>query len=122
MGELESKIQRRCQKVLKDGGAFVIKTHGDMYSRVGIPDLIACIPVTKENLLKMLEGNWYKDNKIGIFVGLEIKRVGKLDTYDDRRRAQEIVGNEIKNAGGVWFAIDDSDYVEAILKVTKGEL
>ena len=122
MAELESGIQRRCQKVLKDNGAFVFKTHGDMYSRIGIPDLVACVPVTEEVLRKMLDEGWFKDNKVGIFMGLEIKRVGKLNVFDDRRKAQEIVGNEIKNAGGIWFAIDDSELVEAIIKTTKGEL
>jgi hypothetical protein len=122
MSELENKLQRRCQKILKDGGAFVFKTHGDMYSRIGIPDLVSCIPVTEDVLRKMLDDGWFKDRKVGIFVGLECKRVGKLDVFDDRRKAQEIVGGEIKNAGGIWFAIDDSDIVEAIIKTTKGEM
>jgi hypothetical protein len=122
MSELESKLQRRCQKILKDGGAFVFKTHGDMYSRVGIPDLVSCIPVTEDTLKKMLDDGWFKNRKIGIFVGFECKREGKLNVFDDRRKAQEIVGNEIKNSGGIWFAVDDSDVVEAILKTMKGEL
>lgn len=122
MGELESKIQRRCQKVIKENGAFVFKTHGDMYSRVGIPDLVACVPVTEDILKKLLDDGWFKDNKIGIFVSFECKQVGKLNVFDDRRKAQEIVGNEIKDAGGIWFAIDDSDIVEAIIKTMKGEL
>jgi hypothetical protein len=122
MSELESKLQRRCQKTLKDGGAFVFKTHGDMYSRVGIPDLVACIPTDENALRKLLDDGWFKNNKIGLFVAFEVKRVGKLDLFDDRRKAQEIVGKEIKNAGGIWFAIDDSDVVEAIMKTLKGEL
>lgn len=122
MSELESKIQRRCQKILKDNEAFVFKTHGDMYTRIGIPDLVACVPVTEEVLKKMLDDGWFKDRRIGIFVGLECKQVGKLNVFDDRRKAQEIVGNEIKSAGGIWFAIDDSDVVEAIVKTMKGEM
>ena len=122
MGELESKLQRRCQQILKDGGAFVFKTHGDMYSRIGIPDLVSCIPVTEDVLRKLLDEGWFKDNNVGIFVGFECKRQGKLDVFDDRRKAQEIVGKEIKNAGGIWFAIDDSDLVLAVLKTMKGEL
>ena len=122
MSELESDLQRRCQQILKNGGSFVFKTHGDMYSRVGIPDLVACVPVTEDVLKKMLDDGWFRNNKIGIFVGLECKRVGKLNVFDDRRKAQEIVGNEIKNAGGIWFAIDDSDIVHAIVKTTKGEM
>ena len=70
----------------------------------------------------MLDDGWFKDNKIGIFMGIETKRVGKLHVFDDRRKAQEIVGREIKNAGGIWFAIDDSDIIEAIVKTSKGEL
>ena len=120
MSELESNLQRRCQKILKDGGAFVFKTHGDMYSRVGIPDLVCCMPTDENILRKMLDEGWFRDNKIGLFVGFECKRKGKLDTFDDRRKAQEIVGNEIKNSGGLWFAIDDSDMVKAILEMTKG--
>lgn len=122
MAELEGSIQRRCQKVLKDNDAFVFKTHGDMYSRIGIPDLVACIPVTEEVVKILLEEGWFKNNKVGIFLGLEVKRVGKLNVFDDRRKAQEIVGREIKNAGGLWFAIDDSEMVEALIKKIKGEL
>ena len=122
MGELENKLQRRCQKILKDGNAFVFKTHGDMYTRRGIPDLVSCIPVSEETVRHLLENGWFKNNKIGIFVAFECKRPGELDVFDDRRRAQEIVGKEIKNAGGIWFAIDDSDIVEAILKTFRGEL
>lgn len=122
MSELESKLQRRCQKILKENGAFVFKTHGDIYSRIGIPDLVSCIPVTEDVVRKMLEEGWFRDNRLGIFVGFECKRAGKLHVIDDRRRAQEIVGEEIKKAGGLWFAIDDSDMVEAIVKSMKGEL
>lgn len=122
MSELESKLQRRCQKILKDGSAFVFKTHGDMYSRVGIPDLVSCIPVDENILRKMLDDGWFKNRTIGIFAGFECKREGKSDIFDNRRHAQEIVGNEIKNAGGLWFIIDDSDVVEAIIRTTKGEL
>jgi hypothetical protein len=120
MSELESNLQRRCQKILKDGGAFVFKTHGDMYSRIGIPDLVCCMPTDENILRKMLDEGWFRNNKIGLFVGFECKRKGKLNTFDDRRKAQEIVGNEIKNSGGLWFAIDDSDMVKAILEMTKG--
>ena len=122
MGELENKLQRRCQKILKDGGAFVFKTHGDMYTRRGIPDLVSCIPASEEQIRKLLDEGWFKNDRVGIFVAFECKRPGELDVFDDRRKAQEIVGNEIKNASGIWFAIDDSDVVEAILKKMKGEL
>lgn len=122
MKELESKIQRRCQEVFKRDKYFVMKTHGDLYSRAGIPDLIACVPVKIEVIRKMLEDGWFRDNKIGIFIGLEVKTPETIRIFDDTREAQEIVGKEIKNSGGLWFVVDDDVTVEALLKVTKGEL
>ena len=55
MAEVESKIQRRCQKVMTENEVFVFKTHGDMYTRVGIPDLIACVPVTEAAIRQLLK-------------------------------------------------------------------
>lgn len=117
--ELESRIQRRCQEIMKKAGAFVFKTHGSMYTRTGIPDLVACVPVTIDVLRQMIDDDWYKDNKIGLFVSLEIKREDRLNELS---KAQEIVGKEIKNAGGQWFALDDSELVSAIMKTIRGEL
>ena len=47
-----------------------------------------------------------------VFIGLELKREGHLNEVSE---AQKIVGQKIKNAGGLWFAIDDSDLVEALM-------
>lgn len=117
--ELESRLQRRCQQIIKEGGAFVFKTHGNMYTRTGLPDLVACVPTTKEALQKMLDDDWFKDDKIGIFVSFEIKR---SDHLSDLSQAQAIVGREIKDAGGIWFAVDDTDLIYAVMKTIGGEL
>lgn len=118
MAELESRLQRRCQSILKDKQAFVIKTHGDIYGRVGIPDLIACVPIDKDRLLDLVNEDWFKDGKVGLFVSFELKREGHLK---DVSRAQEIVGKEIKDAGGLWFAIDDSELLEYLIDKLKGD-
>lgn len=117
--ELESKIQRRCQSIVKENGGFVFKTHGDIYSRPGIPDLICCIPTSVERLQKLIDQGWFKNNKIGIFVGFEIKRKDLLNQVSE---AQKIVGEEIQQAGGMWYTTDNSDLVEGICKLLKGEL
>ena len=118
MAELESGLQRRCQAVLKKKKAFVIKTHGDIYGRVGIPDLIGCLPIEKDRLLELMNEDWFKSGKIGLFVSFEIKRENHLK---DVSKAQEIVGKEIKDAGGLWFAIDDSELLEYLLDKLRGE-
>lgn len=119
MNELESKIQRRCQRIIIDSGGFVFKTHGDMYMRKGIPDLVCCMPTDHDTIKKMLDEGYFRDNKVGIFVGFEIKRKNLLSDVSD---AQKIVGRQIEKAGGLWYAVDDSDVVEAIIEVLKGRL
>lgn len=118
MAELESKLQRRCQSVLKDKRAFVFKTHGDIYGRVGIPDLVACLPIKKDRLLELMNEDWFKNNEVGIFISFEIKRENHLK---DVSRAQQIVGKEITDAGGLWFAIDDSELLEFLIDKLKGD-
>lgn len=122
MEKPETPIQRRCQKVLLNGNAFVFKTHGDMYTRKGISDLIACVPTTEKDIRQMLNEGWFKDGKIGIFLAIEVKTPKKINVMDDERIAQEIVGKEIKRAGGLFFVVDDDEMVEALLKKIKGEL
>lgn len=119
MAELESAIQRRCQKILKEHKAFVFKTHGSIFTRAGIPDLVACVPISMKTLQEMVKDGWLKEDDIGIFVGLETKRP---DHMNELSRAQEIVGDEIKKAGGIWYAVDDSDTVLALMKLMRGEL
>ena len=109
----ETTIQTKCQKVFKEHKSFVYKTHGDIFVRAGIPDLIACVPTTMDDLLK---AGFDKDEKIGLFVSVETKTPDKINTFDYTRQAQEIVGNEIKNAGGIWFVTDNEDTVEKMLK------
>lgn len=117
--ELESRLQRRCQDAIKAAKGFVFKTHGSIFTRTGIPDLVACIPTTKENLQKMLDNNWFEDGKIGLFVSFEIKRENELNQVSD---AQRIVGKEIRDAGGIWYAVDDSDLVQAMIKTIEGKM
>lgn len=117
--ELENRLQRRCQQIIKDNGAFVFKTHGNMFTRAGLPDLIACVPMTVSSLQEMIADGWFPDDKIGIFVSFELKRENHLDEVS---KAQEIVGKEITKAGGIWIATDDSDVVKGLMKKMRGEI
>lgn len=117
--ELESSIQRRCQKIIKDNDAFVFKTHGDMYGRAGIPDLVACIPVDFETLQKLIQDDFFANKLIGIFVGIELKRPGHMSEISP---AQIVVGKEIKKAGGLWYATDDVETVEALMLTMRGKI
>lgn len=112
--ERERKVQERTMRVIRKYGGYVYKNAQNMYTEKGRPDLTACIPTT----LSKLEEVFGKDAKIGLFVGIELKRDGHLNNVSD---AQRIVGNQIKKANGIWFAIDDADIVEALMIKLVGE-
>ena len=113
----ETAIQVSCQAIFKKKKAFVLKKHGDKYTRPGIPDLIACVPTTIEDLLK----SYSKTDIIGIFVGVENKTTSKLKVFDTQRQTQEIVGKEIINAGGIWFVTDNDKDIEKVLERLQGK-
>ena len=114
MNEKEAALQRRCQNIIRKYGGYIFKNNGNIYTESGRPDLTGCIPITVDDFVKIFGTN----KKIGLFIGLELKRSGHLSEVSE---AQKIVGQKIKNAGGLWFAIDNSDIVEALmLKLTGG--
>lgn len=106
--ERERKVQEKTMRVVRKYGGYVYKNAQNMYTEKGRPDLTACVPTT----LAKLEKLFGKDAKIGVFVGIELKRDGHLNEVSD---AQRIVGNQIKKASGIWLAIDDADVIEAFM-------
>lgn len=113
--ERERKTQEKTMRVIRKYGGYVYKNAQNMYTEKGRPDLTACVPVTLKTLSKVFGEN----AKVGIFVGIEMKRPGLVDNTSS---AQEIVGRQIKKASGLWFAIDDPDIIEALMiKLTEDQ-
>ena len=106
--ERERKVQEKSLRLIRSYNGYVYKNAQNMYTEKGRPDLTACIPVS----IKKLRELFGDDGKIGIFVGIELKREGHLNGLSE---AQRIVGNQIKKANGLWFAIDNTDMIEALL-------
>lgn len=106
--ERERKVQERTMRVVRKYGGYVYKNAQNMYTEKGRPDLTACVPTT----LKRLEKIFGEDAKIGVFVGIELKRDGHLGEVSE---AQKIVGKQIMKANGIWLAVDDSDVIEALM-------
>lgn len=106
--ERERKTQEKTMTIIRNYGGYVYKNNQNMYTEKGRPDLTACVPTTLKTLSKLFGEN----AKIGIYLGIEMKRPGLID---DTSAAQEIVGRKIKKAKGLWFAIDDPDVVEALM-------
>lgn len=117
--ELESNLQRRIQSTLRDYNSYVFKNNGNIFTEVGRPDLVACVPVKINTLMKLIEKQLlYHEDKVGIFLALEIKR---KDQLDDVSEAQTIVGEKIKSSSGLWFPMDDLDSVIGLLEVLEVE-
>lgn len=106
--ERESKVQAKCIQIVRQYGGYVYKNAQSMYTEVGRPDLTVCVPTTVGRLMELLG----PAGEIGIFVGIELKRDGHLGEVSS---AQQIVGNKIKKAKGIWLAIDDPAVVEALM-------
>jgi hypothetical protein len=106
--ERERKVQERVMRVVRKYGAYVYKNAQNIYTEKGRPDLTACIPVSLKKLAEIFGEN----ATIGIFVGIELKRLGHLDEVS---KAQEIVGKQIKNAKGLWLAVDNAEVIEALM-------
>lgn len=106
--ERERKVQEKTMRIVRKYGGYIYKNAQNMYTEKGRPDLTACIPTTLSKLQEVFGEN----AKVGLFVGIELKREGLLRNVSE---AQEIVGKQIKKANGIWIAIDDPDVVEALM-------
>lgn len=113
--ERERKVQERTMRIIRRNGGYVYKNAQNIYTEKGRPDLTACIPATLKSLIKVFGD----DAEVGLFVGIELKRDGHLGEVSE---AQTIVGNKIKESKGMWFAIADTDIVEALILKLTGEL
>ena len=87
----EKLIENKIKDYLKCKGAYYFKHHGNQYSQVGVPDIIAC----------------YK----GKFIGIEVKNEnGKTS------KLQELNLKMINNAGGYGLVARGLPEVMTILE------
>ena len=90
----ETKVVRKCIAFLeKNYPGFYFKTHGGLYQRAGLPDILGV----------------YK----GRFIGIEIKCPGKENTLTD---LQKKTLDKISRSGGVAFMATSPEQLDQILK------
>ena len=94
MGVEENKITNKVKKYLDSIGAWHVKFHASMFTKQGVPDVLAC----------------YK----GKFIGIELKTnkgiVSELQKYQ---------GREIQKSGGKWFVVKPSNFDEFKKEIEK---
>lgn len=106
--EREARTQKKVIDIVRKHGGYIYKNAQNMYTEKGRPDLTACIPVS----VKTIREVFGDDATIGLFVGIEMKRPGKLNTVSE---AQEIVGRQIQKSKGMWIPVDNPNLIEALM-------
>ena len=91
----EKNFENKIKAYLKSIGAYFIKTHGDRFSRVGTPDVIACVN--------------------GYFVAVEVKATNGRPSELQKYHIQQI-----KDAGGfgvILYPDEFEDFKKTIQKL-----
>lgn len=102
----EGKVKQQVKNVLKEHEAWHYMPVQNGMGVTGIPDLIACVPLT---ISADMVGK-----TIGVFVGVETKAPGKIkNTTPNQKRNLE----KISKAGGVAIVSDDADRVDLVLNL-----
>lgn len=98
----ESKLSREIMAALRARGIWCFKVHGGPFTMAGVPDIIACVPVSFDDV----EGQ-----EVGRFVGFETK----TPTGGDPSPVQARVHEKIRAAcGQVFVPRSVQDAVKAI--------
>ena len=88
----EKAFENKVKAFLKSIGAYYIKTHGDRFSKVGVPDILACVN--------------------GYFVAVEVKaengKPSELQLYHLE---------QIENTGGLAFLLYPKDFEQFKQKI-----
>ena len=85
MSQREKVYENKIKAYLKSIGAYFIKTHGDRFSKVGTPDILACVN--------------------GYFVAIEVKAENGKPSELQLHHIKEI-----KKAGGEAYILYPKDF------------
>lgn len=106
---MESKVQSNILGVLEWAKAFSLKVISA--NKAGIPDTIYCLPITQEIANHLFQ----KQETIGLFVAIEVKREGNKKGATPLQLAQI---RKIQKAGGIAFVSDNPEEVQQYLSQT----
>ena len=111
MAQPESKLSRDIMAALRARGIFCFKIHGGPTMMAGLPDIIACVPVTINEAVADGIGLACEDRSLGLFVGFETK----TPTGGDPSAIQQRIHTHIEVAQGRVFVVRSvQDAIDAI--------
>lgn len=92
----EKNIENKIKKYLTNKNWYHFKHHGGKFSRVGVPDIIACVN--------------------SIFVGIETK-----SSVGTTKPLQDLNIEQIRQSGGVAMVIKPENYEDFVKQITEVE-
>ena len=102
----EQYIQTKIIKHLKKTrNAYVVNGN---FTLSGVPDLLACIPLNKQQALKHFETN----DTIGVFLGIEVK---KPETHSNSTKLQKYNLGQIQSLGGLALVASSTKHIDDYL-------
>ena len=103
---METDVQSKILTVFKGFKAWAFKTIAS--SRGGTPDVIACMPVTRDEMISLFN----ERDTVGLFVAIEVKDSNKPAKG---RKLQEVQMRRIREVGGITLVANDPQQVKALL-------
>jgi len=113
----ENTVKKDAKRALDALGAYWYMVVPTGYSRAGVPDFLACVPVTARELREHLD-KLPDDARVGIFAGLEAKAPGKRSNTS---ALQDKELTKISEAGGITAVFDSEDVLMDSLRSALGE-
>ena len=104
----EGKVKKEVKSYLQKEGIFHFMTVPCGYGMVGVPDILACVPVLiTPNMVGMT---------VGVFMGVETKAPGKIkNTTPNQKRML----TDLANCRGVSVVTTDKAKVEEAVKLLR---
>jgi len=113
----ENVVKKDAKRALDALGAYWYMVVPTGYSRAGVPDFLACVPVTARDLRERLN-ELPDDALVGIFAGLEAKAPGKRNNTS---ALQDKELTKISEAGGIAAVFDSEDVLLDSLRSALGD-
>jgi len=102
----EQDYQKKITKTLEENNAYMVKVI--TASKKGVPDLVGCLPITKEMAMEYFKTHEY----LGLFVAVEVKTP---ITMNNTSKLQEYNLGQINKAGGSAIVAWSTNAVEDML-------
>ena len=103
----EQDYQRKIVNLLEANSAYTVKVISA--SKKGVPDVIGCLPITKEMAMKYFETH----DTLGLFVAVEVKTPS---TMNNTSKLQDYNLSKITKAGGIAMVAWSTEAVEDMLE------